>query len=171
MKYQVKQGEVRHSVAIEGKPDFLQESAVTVDKNTHKVRIIDTDTNGVMKSVMINNRIYRVGIRSRADGFPEEITLKGIPYKVDIERIESTRYRPPPTAKQIPGKVAANMPGQIISLLVKEGDPVAEGQIVLILEAMKMENEVLSPKSGKIKRMIVKEQDLVMKGDALFEVD
>jgi biotin carboxyl carrier protein len=171
MKYQVKQGETRHSVDIDGKHDFSQESPIQVDKKDHQVRIVETDGNGVMKTLMINHCIYRVNVKRRADGFPDEVIIKGIPYKVDIERIESTRYRPPPPAKSIPGLVHANMPGQIISVLAQEGQEVVEGQLVILLEAMKMENEVISPKNGKIKRLAIKQGDLVMKGDVLFEVE
>ncbi len=171
MKYQIKQAETRHSVNIDGKYDFSEESPVQVDKNTHQVRVLETDVNGAMKTVMVNRKIYRVSVRRRADGFPEEVILKGVPYKVEIERIESTRYRPPATPKNIPGNVEASMPGQVITLLVREGDPVEEGQTILILEAMKMENEILSPKKGKLARIAAHEGDLVMKGDLLFEVE
>ena len=169
MKYQIKQAEFRHSVNIDGKYDFSEESPVAVDKNTYQVRVLETDVNGAMKTVMVNRKIYRVSVNRRQDGFPDEVILKGVPYKVDLDRIESTRYRPPPAPKNIPGSVEASMPGQVITLLVKEGEAVEEGQTILILEAMKMENEILAPKSGKLS-LSVAEGDLVMKGDSLFEV-
>lgn len=171
MKYQVKQGDTKHSVNIEGKYDYMNESPVQVDKKTHQVKIVETDANGAMKTVMINHCMYRVSVNSRRDGFPEEVFLKGVPYKVDIEKIESTRYRPPPPPKKISGDVVANMPGQVISLLVKEGEPVEAGQLILILEAMKMENEILSPKAGVLKKIAANEGVIVMKGDLLFEVE
>jgi len=169
MKYQIKQAEFRHSVNIDGKYDFSEESPVGVNKNTYQVRVLETDVNGAMKTVMVNRKIFRVSVNRKQDGSPEEVILKGVPYKVDLDRIESTRYRPPPPPKQIPGNVDASMPGQVITLLVKDGDEVEEGQTILILEAMKMENEILAPKSGKVS-LAVSEGDLVMKGDSLFEV-
>ena len=171
MKYQVRQQDTRHSVDIEGKYDFTQNAPIQVDKKTFQVKIVETDANGAMKTVMINNRLYRLSVKRRGDGFPEEVILKGIPYKVEIEKIESTRYRPPPPPKHIPGDVAANMPGQVISLMLPEGAAVEEGQVVLILEAMKMENEIIAPKSGILKKMKVQEGSLVMKGDLLFEIE
>ena len=171
MKYQIKQAEFRHSVNIDGKYDYSEESPVEVGKNTYQVRVLETDVNGAMKTVMVNRKIFRVSVNRRADGFPDEVILKGVPYKVEIERIESTRYRPPAAAKLIPGNVEASMPGQVITLLVKEGDDVEEGQTILILEAMKMENEILAPKTGKLKKIAAHEGDLVMKGDLLFEVE
>lgn len=171
MKYQVLQAEKKHSVNIDGKYDFLTESPIQVDKTTHMVRIVETDSNGAMKSVMINHKLYRVSVGRRGDGFPDEVILKGVPYKVDINKIESTRYRPPPPPKKIDGNVHASMPGQVISLIAKEGKPVEAGQMILILEAMKMENEILAPKSGILKKIVSKKGDLVMKGDLLFVVE
>ena len=171
MKYQVRQADTKRSVNIDGKFDFQTEAPIQVDKTTHLVRIIETDANGAIKSVMINHRVYRVSVSRRRDGFPEEVILKGVPYKVDIDKIETTRFRPPPPPKKIAGDVAANMPGQVISVLVNPGEPVEAGQMVLILEAMKMENEILAPKDGVLKRIAAKEGDLVMKGDLLFEVE
>lgn len=171
MKYQVRQGESKHSVDIDGKYDFTQNSPIQVEKKTYQVKIIETDANGGMKTVMINHRMYRMSVSRRGDGFPEEVILKGVPYKVEIEKIESTRYRPPPPAKHIPGDVTASMPGQVISLMLEEGAKVEEGQMVLILEAMKMENEIIAPKSGILKKIAAKEGTLVMKGDLLFEIE
>jgi len=171
MKYQIKQADLRHSVNVDGKFDFSDESPVQVGKNSYQVRVLETDSNGAMKTVMVNRKIYRVSVKRRADGVPEEVILKGVPYKVELERIESTRYRPPVQPKNIPGNVDASMPGQVITILVKPGDEVLEGQTILILEAMKMENEILSPKTGKVANLAVTEGDLVMKGDLLFEID
>jgi biotin carboxyl carrier protein len=170
MKYQIKRADLRHTVDIDGKYDFLAEAPVTVDKNTYQVRVLETDVNGALKVVMINRKIYHVSVRHRGDGFPDEVVLKGVPYKVEVERIESTRYRPPPPPKNISGAMAASMQGQVVTLLVKLGDTVREGQPILVLEAMKMENEILSPKAGTLERIAANEGDLVMKGDLLFEV-
>lgn len=59
------------------------------------------------------------------------------------------------------------MPGMIIRYEVKEGDAVKEGDVVLILEAMKMENSIMSPVSGTVKRINFKDGDSVQKGDIL----
>jgi len=171
MKYQIRRADSRHSVDIDGKYDFIEESPVVVDKNTYQVRVLETDVNGALKVVMINRKIYHVSVRCQADGFPDEVVLKGVPYKLEIERIESTRYRPPPQPKNISGNLTASLPGMVVSMLVQQGEEVREGQPVLVLEAMKMENEILAPKSGTLARYAVTEGQLVMKGDLLFEVE
>jgi glutaconyl-CoA decarboxylase len=62
------------------------------------------------------------------------------------------------------------MPGKIWKLHVREGDTVAEGQLVLVLEAMKMENEIYAPANGRIAQINCKEGDSVNTGDVLVVI-
>ncbi|ASJ09428.1 pyruvate carboxylase [Thermococcus siculi] len=68
------------------------------------------------------------------------------------------------------GVVTAPMPGKILRILVKEGEQVKTGQGLLILEAMKMENEIPAPKDGVVKKILIKEGDTVDTGQALIEL-
>ncbi|MDY0042446.1 MAG: pyruvate carboxylase subunit B [Desulforhabdus sp.] len=63
--------------------------------------------------------------------------------------------------------IEAPMPGMIIRYEVKAGDAVGEGDVILILEAMKMENSICSPCSGTVKQILFKESDSVQKSDVL----
>lgn len=63
------------------------------------------------------------------------------------------------------------MPGMILKLKKKKGDKVSHGEAVMILEAMKMENEIRSIKGGIIKEIFVKEGIIVEKGTVLFSVE
>ena len=63
--------------------------------------------------------------------------------------------------------VAAPMPGTILKVNVKNGDAVKEGQVLVVLEAMKMENEIMAPKSGTITQVAVQKGASVNTGDAL----
>lgn len=65
------------------------------------------------------------------------------------------------------GELKAPLPGTILKLVKREGDSVSEGDTILIMEAMKMENEVKSDFSGKLKLYKVKEGDSVLEGDTL----
>ncbi len=66
--------------------------------------------------------------------------------------------------------IEAPMPGKIIDILVEEGAEVKEGEPIIILEAMKMQNEISSHVSGVIKSVAVRKNDSVMKDDVLIEV-
>lgn len=65
--------------------------------------------------------------------------------------------------KPIPGEIISVLPGTIISIHVKEGDTVAAGDLILIHEAMKMQNRILAPVSGRIKRIDVAENEKIAK--------
>ena len=70
-----------------------------------------------------------------------------------------------------PQTVEAEMPGKVAKLNLAPGAAVAEGQGVLVVEAMKMENEIPSPIDGVIREIVVSEGDTVEAGTALFTVD
>lgn len=68
-------------------------------------------------------------------------------------------------------KVDSIIPGNIQRIMVKEGDEVSPGTPMLILEAMKMRNEILSPLQGVIKKIYVSEGDMVPKGHLMIEFE
>lgn len=66
--------------------------------------------------------------------------------------------------------VKATMPGTIVSFSVAVGDKVSEGQVVAILEAMKMENEVTAPASGVVKSIHVEKGSSVVEGQVILQI-
>ena len=70
-----------------------------------------------------------------------------------------------------PGDVSTSMPGNVVDVLVKEGDVVKAGQAVLISEAMKMETEIQAPMGGTVKAVHVAKGDRVNPGDVLIEIE
>lgn len=124
------------------------------------------------------------------------ITLEGKTYEMEIELVpENGKEKPSMTqAKQemktavkasdagavsaaekknpvnVPGAVAAPMPGTVIKIVKAEGDAVKTGDLVMILEAMKMENEILAPSDGIISHIFCKVGGTVAGGESLFEV-
>lgn len=67
--------------------------------------------------------------------------------------------------------VKAPLPGQILSVPVQLDEQVLEGDVLVVLEAMKMENEILSPATGRVTLINVQESDTVKKGDRLIYVE
>lgn len=76
----------------------------------------------------------------------------------------------PATVAEGASTVTAPMPGKILSLKVNVGDSVNSGDLVLLLEAMKMENEVFASASGKVTEIRVKSGDSVNTGDVLLVI-
>ncbi|HAM16719.1 MAG TPA: acetyl-CoA carboxylase biotin carboxyl carrier protein subunit [Eggerthellaceae bacterium] len=66
--------------------------------------------------------------------------------------------------------VEAPLPGNVLSIKVKEGDAVKEGDVLLLIEAMKMENEVAAPCDGAVKQIVVSVGQMVSTGDALVVI-
>lgn len=70
-----------------------------------------------------------------------------------------------------PNEIMSYIPGTIVKLKKKEGTKVKEGEVILILEAMKMMNKVLMPFDGKIKKIFVEEGQRVPKGHLMIEIE
>lgn len=66
--------------------------------------------------------------------------------------------------------VKAPLPGEVLDILVKENDSVKAGQDLLIMEAMKMENQVQAPHDGTVKKIFVRKGDSIAEGDVLLEL-
>ncbi|MCH7922529.1 MAG: biotin/lipoyl-binding protein [Nitrospinae bacterium] len=67
--------------------------------------------------------------------------------------------------------VSSSMPGRVVTLLVSEGDEVEEGQGVIVIEAMKMENELKAPKAGQVTEVCVVADDATEAGQALLVIE
>ena len=97
------------------------------------------------------------------DGMPEEVVFESLNEYVAEGGAGRSRATEP-------GHVSAAMPGNIIDVLVKEGDTVTAGQAVLVTEAMKMETEVHANVAGTVKGVFVKKGDRVTPGEMLIEI-
>ncbi len=92
-------------------------------------------------------------------------------YEIEIEQINEsdiTTSTPKPATTPSEGeKIASPMPGTILNIHVNAGDMVKEGQILMILEALKMENEIMAPRDGKIASIHVSKGASVESGTLL----
>lgn len=156
-----------------------REFSLTLDGITYKI-VVDGN------SILVNNQPFVVGReegRVLVDGVPYEVKLKedqaivgGIAYELAVKGLEEERagWGTQAAARAVPageGAVTAIMPGKIIRVLVAEGDQVAEGDVVCILEAMKMENELKTPKAGTVKTLHVQPGQDVEMGAVLAEIE
>ena len=99
------------------------------------------------------------------DGMPEEVVFEALNDYVAGGAGGKRR------TASAPGDVSTSMPGNIVDVLVKEGDTVKAGQAVLITEAMKMETEVQAPIAGTVKTVHVAKGDRVNPGEVLIEIE
>ena len=121
------------------------------------------------------------------------ITVNGIAYQVSVDEVAAGAAAPvaapvpvaaapapvaapapaaKPAAKAVAGgtKINSPMPGTILDLKCKVGDTVKKGTILLILEAMKMENEIIAPVDGTVKQIAVNKGASVSSGDLMVVI-
>jgi len=121
--------------------------------------IIDLDINGSSYQVEVDKNIQpaktpklvRARVETHEDATPEKVTSASAPA--------------PPA-----GKISSPLPGTVINIMVREGDTVKVGQKLMVLEAMKMENNIDSDKDGKVLSIPVRPGQSVMEGDTLIEI-
>lgn len=87
------------------------------------------------------------------------VTVNGVPYEVELEELTGAVPAPAPAPAAAPApppapaggeQVSSPMPGTILAVNVAVGDTVKRGQVLMILEAMKMENEIMCPRDGRV---------------------
>jgi biotin carboxyl carrier protein len=92
-------------------------------------------------------------------------------FAVEVRDPRSLRGRTRAGSDDGPRKITAPMPGKVVRLLVREGDEVELGSGVVVVEAMKMQNEIKSPKKGTVQKILVREGAAVNAGDVLAIVE
>ena len=136
----------------------------------------------------INGNIYETEVLNIEDNIAE-IEVNGTLYKVEVDKTMKTTKTPklvrpvavpstdshPSVAKTSSpegpkgaGSIKSPLPGVILEMFVREGDVVKMGQRLLMLEAMKMENNIEADKAGKVVSILKHKGDNVMEGDVLI---
>ena len=127
----------------------------------------------------INGNSYKVTIGDIEDNIAH-VEVNGTHYKVEMEKqpkpaAKPVTVRPMPNAPTAPstGKsgVKSPLPGVILDIKVNVGDTVKKGQTIIILEAMKMENNINADKDGKITAINVNKGDSVLEGNDLVIIE
>ena len=108
-----------------------------------------------------------------------KVTLNGKVYEVEVEKgeaviqaeYEAALPQAAPAAQAGANAVLSPLPGNINAVNFSVGQSVKAGDVVIILEAMKMENEIVAPKAGTLTKLYVQKGAVVNTGDPLFDVE
>lgn len=120
-------------------------------------------------SILLDGHSYEVKLEPSEDG--AYATVDGHRYQVQVRdprRLPRARAALSTAGRQ---RISSPMPGKVVRVLVATGDEVAAGQGLLVVEAMKMQNEIRSPKAGRIVSLGASEGAAVSGGETLAEVE
>jgi biotin carboxyl carrier protein len=120
-------------------------------------------------SLRIGNLAYEVKCE-RVDA-ETHVWVGSARFSAEVRDPRSLRGRSSAVDDRGPRKLTAPMPGKVVRLLVAQGAQVESGSGVLVVEAMKMQNEIKSPRKGKIQKILVSEGAAVNAGDVLAIVE
>jgi biotin carboxyl carrier protein len=139
---------------LDGKP-------VTVDAALSRPNVL---------SLIIDGKGYEVKREQTATGL--HMWVKGARYVAEVRDPRSLRSRRAAAESASgPRKLIAPMPGKVVRILAREKDEIRQGASVLVVEAMKMQNELKSPKSGVLQKLLVVEGAAVNAGDVLAIIE
>jgi biotin carboxyl carrier protein len=144
-------GDARLRVSVNDKAfdvsaEFISQDEILLNVDGRIFNVI-VHSNSLSHSVFVNGRLFRVEKRSALKILPGE------------------------KARQRKRDVKITMPGRVIQVFKTAGDEVQEGQPVLVLEAMKMQNEIKAPHSGRITKVNFRAGDYVETGSVLFSIE
>jgi biotin carboxyl carrier protein len=154
-----------------------------VNEKPHNAEMLGEIRKEAPFSIKIGGKAYEVELKRIDRGKPFIIKVNGKPFSVELKpmtrKLVSKTLESPALASSakssrktvLKGAVTSPMAGKIVSILVKEGDPVKAGDVLCILEAMKMENEITASKAGIVQEVKISEGMSVNERQVLFIVE
>jgi biotin carboxyl carrier protein len=140
-----------YSVSLDGRP----------------VELDAVELNGGFTSLLLDGRSYEVAVEREPDGF--RVHFAG--GSVHVELADRSRSASLPSRRASgPARLTAPMPGRVVRLLAAQGASVEAGQGVVVVEAMKMENELRAPRAGRVDQVAVREGQAVEAGALLLVI-
>lgn len=162
-----------YDIAIDGKNYRLdlnrQEAGWSCRLDGREVEVDAVLARPDVLSLRIGNQAYEV--KCERVGGDLHLWVGSVRFAAEVRDPRSLRGRVRAVDDHGPRKLTAPMPGKIVRVLVSQGDEVETGAGVLVVEAMKMQNEIKSPKKGTIQKILVNEGAAVNAGDVLAIVE
>lgn len=136
--------------------------------NGEQVAVDSSPTIHGMLSLLISGESYEV----LANPAQQQIAIGGVRYSVEVRDPRSWRSRRARAgADEGAKKILAPMPGKVVRVIAPSGTEVEHGAGVVVIEAMKMQNELKSPKKGKVTKILAAEGAAVNAGDVLAVIE
>jgi biotin carboxyl carrier protein len=164
---------MKYITTVEGKEyqvEVLDEKHVSVDDTVYKIDFESVSGQPVF-SMLVDGRSFESYVYPGDEEW--QVLLRGRLYQVRVEDEREKRLRAAAGGRVAEGvefHLKAPMPGLIVAVNVGEGDEVKKGQVLLILESMKMQNELKAPRDGRVNRIRVKPGESVEQKQTLLNV-
>ena len=153
----------------------MKKYSLTINGNSYEVKIDDINEASTLAHVTVNGTKYDVEIaggKAPVVAKPQVVAVPQTATDISVTPKTPIATKPAAAAPAAGGlKVACPLPGTVLSINVKEGDTVAAGQTLLVLEAMKMENNIDAERGGVVKQVLVQAGATVMEGDVLLVIE
>jgi biotin carboxyl carrier protein len=179
-----------YNIIVDGKPYKIELSkrnedgsfSVKINDKPSEVKFAGDAGTETPFSIKMHEKLYEVEMKKIDKKAPFSVKINKLPFKIEFKtperRIISQMAEQavivsalkPSKKMSEEGTVVAPMAGKIVVVKVKEGDSVKLGQVLCILEAMKMENEITAPKTGTIQSINISEGMGVSEGDILLTI-
>lgn len=150
--------------------EILDEHQITVNDVPYRIDFESVEGQ-LLHSLLVEGRSYEAYVYPTEDGW--QVLLRGSLYLLQVEDEREKRLRAALGSRPVERgefHLKAPMPGLIVSVPVKEGQKVAKGDVLVVLESMKMQNELRSPRDGTVVRLRVKSGDSVEQRETLLSV-
>ena len=166
---------MKYYVRIDGHDHvvLLDADGVHIDGQDVAASVSGVDGTPV-RTVTIGNAVHRVVVRRAATRGAYTLWVDGFRFEVEAfdERMRSIRELAAATTGPAgPRPLLAPMPGLVVRVSVQIGDAVQAGQGLVVMEAMKMENELRAPAAGRVKAILASPGTAVEKGATLIELE
>jgi len=149
----------------------MSEYVLNIDEKEYRAEV--SEINAEFALIKVNGREFRVGLQQLALSKLMPVEIKRSEARTETAAALPT-VRPtlesPPAVGNVSNIVKSPLPGLIVDVKVGEGEKVKAGQIIVVMEAMKMENQIQATIDGTVKKIFVKKGDNVAEGDTMIEI-
>lgn len=137
----------------------------TINGNQYETEVLSVEDN--IAEIEVNGTLYKVEVDKtmKSTKTPKLVRQVAVPSTDSHPSVAKTSS---PAGPKGAGSIKSPLPGVVLEMFVREGDMVKMGQKLLMLEAMKMENNIEADKAGKVVSILKQKGDSVMEGDILI---
>lgn len=152
----------------------MKDYTLKINGHNYNVQIDDANENSDLVHVNVNGVDYEVEIEGTKSSLSRP-QVAPAPKSANSGKIVPTTAAPSPRLSAVPPSagysVKCPLPGTVLSVKVAVGDTISKGQTLVILEAMKMENNIDADRGGVVKQILVQQGATVMEGDTLIVIE